>query len=76
MVCFAEVLYVYENQAKSILGLPRSEGNKRNRRALPILILCRKNISISVNFMNFIGDLQTGYRPGTGIKLLEMELNF
>jgi hypothetical protein len=39
MVCFAEVLYVYENQAKSILGLPRSEGNQRNRRALPILIL-------------------------------------
>jgi hypothetical protein len=36
MVCFAEV---YENHAKSILGLPRSAGNQRNRRTLPIQLL-------------------------------------
>jgi hypothetical protein len=31
---------VYENKAKSILGLPQSAGNKRNRQlTLPILIL-------------------------------------
>ncbi len=41
---------VYENHPNSILGLPRSEGNTRNWRTLPILILCRKNVSISVFF--------------------------